>query len=81
MLCDALEEGATLEAVAAGLFVTFSHPWSVLEIENRWRAMLFSPTVCALLTLPALIIIFMFSIFMFQHTFLCMGMASPLKGR
>mmetsp|Transcript_15534 Transcript_15534/g.29959 ORF Transcript_15534/g.29959 Transcript_15534/m.29959 type:complete len:279 (-) Transcript_15534:328-1164(-) len=45
VLCDALEEGATLEAVAAGLFVTFSHPWSVLEIENRWRAMLFSPTI------------------------------------
>jgi hypothetical protein len=44
LLCDALEEGATLEALAHGV-VRFSHSFSVKELSQRWQALLYDPDV------------------------------------
>mmetsp|Transcript_894 Transcript_894/g.1576 ORF Transcript_894/g.1576 Transcript_894/m.1576 type:complete len:352 (+) Transcript_894:116-1171(+) len=44
LLCDALEEGATLEALAHGV-VRFSHSFSVKELSQRWQALLYDPNV------------------------------------
>ena len=46
LLCDAIEEGATLEALAHGV-VKFSRSFTVQELSQRWRALLYDPDVSA----------------------------------
>mmetsp|Transcript_8695 Transcript_8695/g.18018 ORF Transcript_8695/g.18018 Transcript_8695/m.18018 type:complete len:356 (-) Transcript_8695:160-1227(-) len=44
LLCDAIEEGATLEALSHGV-VKFSRSFTVQELSHRWRTLLYDPEV------------------------------------